>query len=79
MATNDHMLVTAVGIPEGAISVSFGAFELESGQIIEDAVICYTAYGKLNEVRAAPSRGFFFPTFFSSRANDPIPSSSPTH
>lgn len=63
MATDDHMLVTAVGIPEGAISVSFGSFELESGQVIKDVVICYTAYGKLNEVRAAPSRGFFFPPF----------------
>lgn len=56
MATDDHMLVTAVGLPDGATSVSFGSFELESGQTIKDVVIGYTAYGTLNEVRVSAAR-----------------------
>ena len=65
MATDDHMVVTAVGAPQGASSMIMGDFELESGKIIKDAVICYTTYGTLNEVRPTrrhvrrASRGFY--------------------
>ena len=51
MATDDHMTVTAVGLPEGATSMSFGKFELENGQSIENVILGYTTYGTLNEVR----------------------------
>ena len=65
MATDDHMVVTAVGAPQGASSMIMGDFELESGKIIKDAVICYTTYGTLNEVRPTrrhvrrANRGFY--------------------
>lgn len=73
MATDDHMTVTAVGLPEGATSMSFGKFELENGQSIENVILGYTTYGTLNAVRpiftrppdvpgnSTPAR--FFPSF----------------
>ena len=57
---DDHMAVTEVGAPAGATTLNLGSFELESGQIIKDVVICYTTYGELNEVRPTPREGFFF-------------------
>ena len=51
MATDDHMKVTAVGLPSGALSATFGRYELENGQHIEDVVLGYSTYGTLNEVR----------------------------
>ena len=50
MATDDHMKVTAVGLPSGALSATFGRYELENGQHIEDVVLGYSTYGTLNEV-----------------------------
>jgi|TARA_B110000977_G_scaffold195889_1_gene275193 homoserine acetyltransferase len=52
MATDDHMTVTAVGIPSGAVSASLGKYTLENGQHIEDVVLGYSTYGTLNEVRS---------------------------
>ena len=43
MATDDHMAVT-VGL-SSATSMSFGRFELENGQYIDDVVLGYTTYG----------------------------------
>ena len=54
MATDDHMAVTAVGLPPSATSMSFGRFELENGQYIDDVVLGYTTYGELNAVRPSP-------------------------
>jgi homoserine O-acetyltransferase len=49
MATDDHMTVTAVGLPVGALSATFGKYVLENGQAIEDVVLGYSTYGTLNE------------------------------
>jgi homoserine acetyltransferase len=54
---DDHMVVTAVGLPDGATSLTFASFDLESGQVMRDVVIGYTEYGTLNEVSA---KGFSF-------------------
>ena len=48
------MAVTAVGLPPSATSMSFGRFELENGQYIDDVVLGYTTYGELNAVRPSP-------------------------
>ena len=61
MATDDHMKVTAVGLPSGALSATFGRYELENGQHIEDVVLGYSTYGTLNEVRHPIDDAFFPP------------------
>ena len=60
MATDDHMKVTAVGLPSGALSATFGRYELENGQHIEDVVLGYSTYGTLNEVRHPIDDALFF-------------------
>ena len=77
MATDDHMKVTAVGLPSGALSATFGRYELENGQHIEDVVLGYSTYGTLNEVRHPIDDALFSPRnacplhalFFFSRAS----------
>lgn len=78
MATDDHMKVTAVGLPSGALSATFGRYELENGQHIEDVVLGYSTYGTLNEVRHPIDDALFSPRnempasrffFFLSRAS----------
>ena len=54
------MKVTAVGLPSGALSATFGRYELENGQHIEDVVLGYSTYGTLNEV-CLPIDGTHFP------------------
>ena len=61
MATDDHMKVTAVGLPSGALSATFGRYELENGQHIEDVVLGYSTYGTLNEVRLPIDDALFPP------------------
>ena len=61
MATDDHMKVTAVGLPSGALSATFGRYELENGQHIEDVVLGYSTYGTLNEVRLPLDDALFPP------------------
>lgn len=61
MATDDHMKVTAVGLPSGALSATFGRYELENGQHIEDVVLGYSTYGTLNEVRHPIDDALFTP------------------
>jgi hypothetical protein len=80
MATDDHMKVTAVGLPSGALSATFGRYELENGQHIEDVVLGYSTYGTLNEVRHPIDDALFTPRnarftrfFFRERAS-PSPS-----
>lgn len=82
MATDDHMKVTAVGLPSGALSATFGRYELENGQHIEDVVLGYSTYGTLNEVRHPIDDALFSPRnarftrfffFFTERAS-PSPS-----
>ena len=87
MATDDHMAVTAVGLPSGATSMSFGRFELENGQYIDDVVLGYTTYGELNAVRPSPpaalarirpcANALFL--FFPPRAETRVSRDSPIH
>jgi hypothetical protein len=72
MATDDHMTVTAVGLPEGATSMSFGKFELENGQSIENVILGYTTYGTLNAVRPIFTRPPGRPREFNPRALFPL-------
>lgn len=81
MATDDHMKVTAVGLPSGALSATFGRYELENGQHIEDVVLGYSTYGTLNEVRHPIDDALFTPRnarftrfFFRERRLMPSPS-----
>jgi hypothetical protein len=80
MATDDHMKVTAVGLPSGALSATFGRYELENGQHIEDVVLGYSTYGTLNEVRHPIDDALFTPRnarftrfFFRERASPCLP------
>lgn len=82
MATDDHMKVTAVGLPSGALSATFGRYELENGQHIEDVVLGYSTYGTLNEVclpiddALSPPRAIFRPARRHPRAAPRSPSPS---
>ena len=90
MATDDHMTVTAVGLPEGATSMSFGKFELENGQSIENVILGYTTYGTLNAVRPIftrprtspgiqPPRAFSPPSLRRTRAHPCLPRDPTAH
>ena len=48
MATDDHMKVEHIGLPDGATSASLGDYLLENGRVVRDVVLGYTAYGELN-------------------------------